>query len=240
MLIAEGAQAPQELERGRRVAALALDRLDEDRPRPPTAGSSSTSGCGGRTSPRRSRPPHRRRTHGRPPGTARGGRPGGAAHSRPIVDAELVTDIAPKVRPWNPPRNAMMPGRPVTRRASLSAASIASEPEFRNMTESSGVRKRRGQHRRQPRDRLREAHRVDRADQLDRPGRGSRRSPPGGRGRAPSPRCRWRSRGTPARRCRTGDGPAVAPAPLEVAAEDGRQIRRAAGSSRSRRAIGRV
>ena len=32
----------------------------------------------------------------------------------------------------------MIPGRPVTRRASLSAPSIASEPEFRNMTESSG------------------------------------------------------------------------------------------------------
>ena len=32
----------------------------------------------------------------------------------------------------------MIPGRPVTRRASLSAASIASEPEFRNITESSG------------------------------------------------------------------------------------------------------
>ena len=32
----------------------------------------------------------------------------------------------------------MIPGRPVTRRASLSAPSIASEPEFRNITESSG------------------------------------------------------------------------------------------------------
>ena len=33
----------------------------------------------------------------------------------------------------------MIPGRPVTRRASLSAPSIASEPEFRNITESSGA-----------------------------------------------------------------------------------------------------
>ena len=49
-----------------------------------------------------------------------------------------MTLVAPKVRPWNPPRNAMIPGRPVTRRASLSAPSIASEPEFRNITESSG------------------------------------------------------------------------------------------------------
>ncbi len=49
-----------------------------------------------------------------------------------------MTDIAPNVRPWNPPRNAMIPGRPVTRRASLSAPSIASEPELRNITESSG------------------------------------------------------------------------------------------------------
>ena len=32
----------------------------------------------------------------------------------------------------------MMPGRPVTRRASLRAPSIASEPELRNITESSG------------------------------------------------------------------------------------------------------
>ena len=32
----------------------------------------------------------------------------------------------------------MIPGRPVTRRASLSAPSIASEPELRNITESSG------------------------------------------------------------------------------------------------------
>ena len=54
---------------------------------------------------------------------------------------EVVTLAAPNVRPWNPPRNAMIPGRPVTRRASLSAPSIASEPEFRNITESSGAGK---------------------------------------------------------------------------------------------------
>ena len=50
----------------------------------------------------------------------------------------MVTLVAPYVRPWKPPRKAMIPGRPVTRRASLSAPSIASDPEFRNMTESSG------------------------------------------------------------------------------------------------------
>ena len=50
----------------------------------------------------------------------------------------MVTLAAPNVRPWNPPRNAMIPGRPVTRRASLRAASMASEPEFMNMTESMG------------------------------------------------------------------------------------------------------
>ena len=33
----------------------------------------------------------------------------------------------------------MIPGRPVTRRASLSAPSMASEPELRNITESSGA-----------------------------------------------------------------------------------------------------
>ena len=33
----------------------------------------------------------------------------------------------------------MIPGRPLTRRTSLSEASIASEPELRNITESSGA-----------------------------------------------------------------------------------------------------
>ena len=46
--------------------------------------------------------------------------------------------VAPKVRPWKPPRNAMIPGRPVTRRHSFRAASIASAPELRKSTESSG------------------------------------------------------------------------------------------------------
>ena len=32
----------------------------------------------------------------------------------------------------------MIPGRPVTRRASFNAPSIVSDPEFRNITESSG------------------------------------------------------------------------------------------------------
>ncbi len=50
-----------------------------------------------------------------------------------------MTLIAPNVRPWNPPRNATIPGRPVTRRASLRAPSMTSEPEFRNITESSGA-----------------------------------------------------------------------------------------------------
>ncbi len=45
---------------------------------------------------------------------------------------------APKVRPWKPPRKATIPGRPVTRRANLSAASIASLPELRKKTESMG------------------------------------------------------------------------------------------------------
>ena len=51
---------------------------------------------------------------------------------------EVVTLVAPNVRPWNAPRNAMIPGRPVVRRASLSAPSIASDPEFMNRTLSSG------------------------------------------------------------------------------------------------------
>ena len=51
---------------------------------------------------------------------------------------ELVTEAAPKVRPWKAPRKATRPGRPVTRRASLSAASTASAPEFPKKTVSSG------------------------------------------------------------------------------------------------------
>ena len=49
-----------------------------------------------------------------------------------------MTLVAPNVRPWNAPRKAMIPGRPVTRRASFRAASMVSEPELRNSTESSG------------------------------------------------------------------------------------------------------
>ena len=52
-----------------------------------------------------------------------------------------MTDAAPKVRPWKPPLNATIPGRPVVRRASLRAASIASDPELRNITVSSGAGK---------------------------------------------------------------------------------------------------
>ena len=51
---------------------------------------------------------------------------------------DVVTLAAPNVRPWKPPRKAMIPGRPVTRRASLSAASMASDPEFRKITVSIG------------------------------------------------------------------------------------------------------
>ena len=51
---------------------------------------------------------------------------------------EVVTLVAPIVRPWKAPRKAMIPGRPVTRRASLIAPSMVSEPELRNRTASSG------------------------------------------------------------------------------------------------------
>ncbi len=46
--------------------------------------------------------------------------------------------VAPTVRPWKAPWNAMIAGLPVTRRASLIAPSIASDPELRNSTVSSG------------------------------------------------------------------------------------------------------
>ena len=138
---------------------------------------------------------------------------------------EVVTLVAPYVRPWNPPRKAMIPGRPVTRRASLSAPSIASEPELRNMTESSGAGKVAARARGQLADRRGEADRVDRADQpvdLGVDGRGD-------------PRMRM-----PERRDRDAVGEvqvrppvrvvqampfAVTPVAHEVAAEDGGQVR---------------
>ena len=43
---------------------------------------------------------------------------------------ELVSDMAPCVRPWKPPRKAMIPGRRVAYLASFTAASIASAPEL--------------------------------------------------------------------------------------------------------------
>ena len=43
---------------------------------------------------------------------------------------ELVSESAPMVRPWKPPSKAMIPGRPVWKRASLMAPSTASVPEF--------------------------------------------------------------------------------------------------------------
>ena len=59
----------------------------------------------------------------------------------------------------------MIPGRPVTRRASLSAPSIASDPEFRNMTESSGAGNVAARSVGEARDRLGEPDRVDRPDE---------------------------------------------------------------------------
>ena len=41
-----------------------------------------------------------------------------------------VSAIAPWVRPWKPPRNAITSGRPVATLASFTAASTASAPEF--------------------------------------------------------------------------------------------------------------
>ena len=76
-----------------------------------------------------------------------------------------MTLIAPHVRPWNAPRNAMIPGRPVTRRASFSAASIASDPEFRKNTVSSGSGNVAGELRGEADRGLREAQRVDRPHQ---------------------------------------------------------------------------
>ena len=64
------------------------------------------------------------------------------------------------MRPWKPPLKAISPGRPVTRRASFSAASIASDPEFAKNTVSSGSGHDVGDHLGQPADRLQVAQRV--------------------------------------------------------------------------------
>lgn len=48
----------------------------------------------------------------------------------------FVSAMAPKVRPWYPPRMAMMFCLPVIARAILTAASTASEPEFQKKNES--------------------------------------------------------------------------------------------------------
>ena len=57
-----------------------------------------------------------------------------ASQQRLVVAAdltpELVSDMVPCVRPWKPPRKATIAGRRVASLASLTAASIASAPEF--------------------------------------------------------------------------------------------------------------
>jgi hypothetical protein len=52
---------------------------------------------------------------------------------------DVVTLSEPKVRPWKAPSKAMIAGRPVARRASLSAPSTASVPELPKKTVSSGA-----------------------------------------------------------------------------------------------------
>ena len=142
---------------------------------------------------------------------------------------EVVTLVAPNVRPWKPPRNAMIPGRPVTRRASLSAPSIASEPEFRNITESSGAGNVAASADGEVGDRRGEADRVDRPDQpvdlgVD-------------RGRDPRMRVAERRDRDPVGEVEVGLAVgvvepvalAVAPAALEIATEDGGQVRGGVG-----------
>ena len=135
-----------------------------------------------------------------------------------------MTLVAPNVRPWNPPRNAMIPGRPVTRRASLSAPSIASEPELRNMTESSGSGNVAASAVGELRDRRGEPDRVDRADQpvdlgVDR-GSDPRVGVAEGGDRDPVGEVEV----GPAVRVEQAVALAVAPRPLEIAPEDGGQL----------------
>ena len=133
---------------------------------------------------------------------------------------------APNVRPWKPPRKATIPGRPVTRRASLRAASIASLPELRKKTESMRVGERRPPARGPA-------------------GRSARRSPSPPSGAISRSTWAWTAavtRGLPWPSDADGDpvgevevrpavrvvqavALAVAPRPLEVAAEDRRQVR---------------
>ena len=134
-----------------------------------------------------------------------------------------MTLVAPKVRPWNPPRNAMIPGRPVTRRASLSAPSIASEPELRNMTESSGSGKVAASAAASSEIGAREPDRVDRADQPIDLGVDGGSDPRVGvaEGRDGDPVGEVEV--GPAVRVEQAVALAVAPRPLEIAPEDGGQ-----------------
>ena len=78
----------------------------------------------------------------------------------------------------------MIPGRPVTRRASFRAPSIASEPEFRNITLSIGSGRVAASIAGQADDRLGVAHRPGRSDQPVDLGVDRGRDPRDGDGRA--------------------------------------------------------
>ena len=76
-----------------------------------------------------------------------------------------MTLSAPKVRPWKAPWKAMIAGRPVARRASFSAPSMASAPELPKKTVSSGSGSVARHHLGQPRDRLVVAHALHQVEQ---------------------------------------------------------------------------
>ena len=142
---------------------------------------------------------------------------------------EVVTLAAPNVRPWKAPRNATIPGRPVTRRASLSAPSIASEPELRNMIVSIGSGRVVGEHPGERDDGLGVADRPGRPDQpvdlgVDRRGH-PRMGVTEGRDRDPVRKVEVGAAG----RVEQAMADAVTPAALEVATEDRRQVRRLGG-----------
>ena len=108
---------------------------------------------------------------------------GAAGRSPRYFDLLAVSDSDPIVRPWNPPRKAMMPGRCVWWRASLSAASTASVPELvRNVCQWWALGPIRGRAPRAARRSRRSpgsGSRCRRCGSAPRPARRWRRPPPG-------------------------------------------------------------
>ena len=125
------AQRRQEAVRRDDVAALAEDRLDQERGHvvgvDDVANSSSSAARLYASAASSDAPVGLRSGYGK---GAKCTPPSSGSKWPRYLTPELVSAMAPWVRPWKPPRKAMIPGRRVAYLASLTAASIASAPEF--------------------------------------------------------------------------------------------------------------